>query len=128
MSSTRKERRKRYSASPLQRRLTSVIQVALKCFSFPALGTLGNLGRNTLRAPGLEGFDFSLFKNHNLLGEQMKVQFRAEAFNLLNRANFGARVASLINGRGAYVPGNAALKAPTVTTSRQIQFGTKLIW
>ena len=102
--------------------------IKLQCFSFPAAGQLGNLGRNTLRAPGLEDFDFSLFKNHNLLGEKMKVQFRAEAFNLFNRANFGARVASIINGRGAYVPGNAALKAPTVTTSRQIQFGTKLIW
>ena len=102
--------------------------IKLQCFSFPAAGTLGNLGRNTLRAPGLADFDFSLFKNHNLLGEKLKVQFRAEAFNLFNRANLGARSASLINGRGAYVPGNAALKAPTVTTSRQIQFGTKLIW
>jgi hypothetical protein len=102
--------------------------VNLQCFSFPAAGTLGNLGRNTLRAPTIQDFDFSLFKNHNLWGEKMKVQFRAEAFNLFNRANFGARVASLINGRGAYVPGNAALKAPTVTTSRQIQFGTKLVW
>jgi len=102
--------------------------IKLQCFSFPAPGTLGNLGRNTLRAPGLADFDFSLFKNHNLLGEKLKVQLRAEAFNLFNRTNLGARVASLINGRGAYVPGNAALKAPTVTTSRQIQFGTKLIW
>jgi hypothetical protein len=102
--------------------------IKLQCFSFPAAGQLGNLGRNTLRAPGLEDFDFSLFKNHNLRGEKMKIQFRAEAFNLFNRANFGARVASIINGRGASVPGNAVLKAPTVTTSRQIQFGTKLIW
>ena len=102
--------------------------IRLQCFSFPAPGTLGNLGRNTMRAPGLEDFDFSLFKNHNLLGEKLKMQFRVEAFNLLNRSNLGARVASLINGRGAYVPANAALKAPTVTTSRQIQFGTKLIW
>jgi len=81
-----------------------------------------------MRAPGLEDFDFSLFKNHNLLGEKLKMQFRLEAFNLFNRSNLGARAASLINGRGAYVPGNAALKAPTVTTSRQIQFGTKFIW
>ncbi len=102
--------------------------IKLQCFSFPAAGTLGNLGRNTLRAPGLNDFDFSLFKNHNLLGEKLKVQFRAEAFNVFNRTNFGARAASLINGRGAYVPGNAVLKSPTVTTSRQIQFGTKLIW
>ena len=76
----------------------------------------------------MESFDFSLFKNHNLLGDKMKIQFRAEAFNVFNRSNLGARSASLINGRGAYVPGNAVLKSPTVTTSRQIQFGTKLIW
>ena len=102
--------------------------IKLQCFSFPAAGTLGNLGRNTLRAPGLEDFDFSLFKNHNLLDEKLKVQLRFEAFNVFNRTNLGARTASIINNRGAYVPGNAAIKAPTVTTSRQIQFGTKLIW
>jgi hypothetical protein len=102
--------------------------IKLQCFTFPAAGTLGNLGRNTLRAPGMEDFDFSLFKNHDLLGEKLKIQFRAEAFNLFNRGNFGARTASIINGRGVFVPGNAVLKAPTITTSRQIQFGTKLIW
>jgi Carboxypeptidase regulatory-like domain/TonB dependent receptor/TonB-dependent Receptor Plug Domain len=102
--------------------------IKLQCFSFPAPGTLGNLGRNTMRAPSMNDFDFSLFKNHNLIGEKLKLQFRAEAFNLFNRTNFGARAASLINGRSAYVPGNAVLKSPTVTTSRQIQFGTKLIW
>ena len=46
--------------------------VKLQCFSFPALGTLGNLGRNTMRGPGLEDFDFSLFKNHNLLRDKLK--------------------------------------------------------
>jgi hypothetical protein len=102
--------------------------INVQCFSFPALGQLGNLGRNTLRSPGVEDFDFSLFKNQNLSAEKMKVQFRIEAFNLFNRANFGGRTASIINNKGQYVLGNAVLKAPTVTTSRQIQFGTKLIW
>jgi hypothetical protein len=102
--------------------------VKLQCFSFPALGQLGNLGRNTLRAPGLEDFDFSLFKNHNLAGEKLKVQFRAEAFNLFNRTNFGARWFQAFNGKGVSIPANAALKAPTVTTSRQIQFGLKFVW
>ena len=102
--------------------------INLRCFSFPVAGTLGNLGRNTLRGPGVEDFDFSLFKNNNLLREKLKVQFRAEAFNLFNRTNFGARAVSLFNGRGATIPGNAVLSSPTVTTSRQIQFGTKLIW
>jgi hypothetical protein len=104
------------------------VYIKLQCFSFPALGQLGNLGRNTLRAPGLEDFDFSLFKNHNLAGEKLKVQFRAEAFNLLNRTNFGARWFQAFNGKGVSIPANAALKAPTVTTSRQIQFGLKFVW
>ena len=34
-----------------------------ECFAFPALGSLGNLGRNTLRGPGLANVDFSLFKS-----------------------------------------------------------------
>jgi hypothetical protein len=102
--------------------------VKLQCFSFPALGELGNLGRNTLRSPGLETFDFSLFKNDSLLGEKLKVQFRAEFFNVFNRANFDAHLVTAFNSQGQTVPVNAALITPTVTTSRQIQFGLKFIW
>ena len=47
--------------------------VNVNCFSFPKSGQLGNLGRNTLRSPGLNDFDFSVFKNQNLWGER-KVQ------------------------------------------------------
>jgi len=36
--------------------------------SFPAPGTLGNLGRNTLRAPAWKTSIFRVFKNHNLRG------------------------------------------------------------
>jgi hypothetical protein len=102
--------------------------INLQCFAFPAAGTLGNLGRNTLRGPMLENFDFSLFKNHDLIGEKLKVQFRAEFFNLFNRANFAAQVVSPFNGQGLPVTANAALKPPTVTKSRQIQFGLKFLW
>ena len=100
----------------------------LQCFSFPALGELGNLGRNTLRSPGLEAFDFSLFKNHNVLGEKLKIQFRAELFNVLNHPNFEAQVVTAFNGQGQVVPVSSALTPPTVTTSRQIQFGLKFIF
>src|SRR5437588_10647235 len=44
--------------------------IKTQCFSFPAAGELGNLGRNTLRGPGLMEFDPSLFKNWSL-SEQM---------------------------------------------------------
>ena len=47
----------------------------------------GNLGRNSLRGPDLRQFDFSIFKNTNV-GKSLKVQFRAEFFNLFNRPNF----------------------------------------
>ena len=60
-------------------------------FGVPALGNLGNAPRGLLRNPGLGEWDFSLVKDTKLglLGEEGNVQFRAEFFNLLNRANFG---------------------------------------
>ena len=57
-------------------------------FLLPAFGTYGNLGRGTLTGPGLATLDLSLFKN-TPISERVTLQFRAEFFNLLNRANFG---------------------------------------
>jgi hypothetical protein len=62
-------------------------------FTFNAPGTFGDSGRNILRAPGLETFDFSLTKSfpikYGRFAEAQRIDFRAEAFNLFNRANFG---------------------------------------
>jgi hypothetical protein len=104
------------------------LYINLQCFSFPKAGELGNVGRNTVRGPGLEDFDFSLFKNTNVRGERLKVQFRAEFFNVLNTANFEFRMVRIFNKNGAFVPVNAAAQAPTVNASRQIQFGLKFIY
>ena len=100
----------------------------LQCFTFPAAGELGNLGPTTLRGPGLEDFDFSLFKNQNLIGERLKAQFRAEFFNLFNRVNFGTQRVTGFNAQGMTILSNAALQSPTATTSRQIQFGIRFVW
>jgi hypothetical protein len=102
--------------------------IRTECFSWPALGTLGNLGRNTLRAPGLEENDFSLFKNFPLFAERAKLQFRAEAFNLFNRANFQAPKVKIFDGSGNVIPNSSQLTSPTQTSERQIQFGLKLNW
>src|SRR5690242_14473518 len=51
-------------------------------FKTPVLGTLGTVGRNTIRGPGQRAVDLSLFKNFRVQ-ERFEVQFRAEAFNLI---------------------------------------------
>jgi hypothetical protein len=96
-------------------------------------GFYGNLGRDTYIGPGLATWDFSVFKDTRVR-EKMNVEFRAEIFNILNRANFNTP--SLIS----YVleaPPNTTVpeQSPTAgqvtstsTSSRQIQFGLKLLW
>ncbi|HYL34273.1 MAG TPA: TonB-dependent receptor [Bryobacteraceae bacterium] len=102
--------------------------IKTQCFSFPAPGSLGNLGRNTLRGPGLQELDYSLFKNWLLWHERMKLQFRAEAFNLLNKANYQAPKTKIFDGSGNIVANAAQLTSPTQTSEREIQFGLKLNW
>ena len=53
----------------------------------PALGSLGNMGRNLFRDSGFKNFDFSIAKNWHF-GEKLRAQFRAEFFNILNHPNF----------------------------------------
>lgn len=52
-----------------------------------AAGPPGNTPRASIRGPGLQRWDFSLFKNTKVR-ERMNVQFRAEAFNIFNHTNF----------------------------------------
>jgi hypothetical protein len=49
----------------------------------------GNSGRSVLTGPGIQNFDFVLLKDFHFT-ESTKLQFRAEAFNAFNHANFGA--------------------------------------
>ena len=51
-------------------------------------GTFGPSGRGAFIGPNLRTVDLSLMKNFRI-AERANIQFRAEAFNLLNRANFG---------------------------------------
>ncbi len=66
---------------------------AKSAFSFSDLKP-GNLGRNTFRGPNLVTFDFAVLKEGHL-GERTVLQFRAEFFNLFNRANFRQPVSQL---------------------------------
>jgi len=55
----------------------------------PGTRHYGNLGRNSLVGPTYKQWDFALYKN-TAIGERVKVQFRAEFFNLLNHPNFSS--------------------------------------
>jgi hypothetical protein len=96
-----------------------------RAFLLPAIGTWGNAGRGILTGPGLSELDLSVFKS-TPIAERANLQFRAEAFNLLNHANFGTPNAVVFSGTA--ISGSAGLITATATTSRQIQFGLKLVF
>jgi hypothetical protein len=96
-------------------------------FVVPPNGTYGNLGRDVFIGPGLATLDLSLLKDTKIT-EKLGLQFRAEFFNALNRANFNTpNLIVFTSATGAPSPA-AGVITSTSTTSRQIQFGLKLIW
>jgi hypothetical protein len=91
----------------------------------------GNLGRNAVIGPGLSKLDFSVFKNNYIrrISESFNAQFRAEIFNIFNRANFSSPTDNLavFDQNGLPIQSGGLIDS-TQTTSRQIQFAIKLIW
>jgi hypothetical protein len=95
------------------------------------MNLFGNNGRNSIVGPGLIDWDFSLTKDVRIasVSESFGLQFRAEFFNILNRANFQSPYghATVLNQDGTPTAGAGGISA-TTTTSRQIQFGLKLFF
>jgi len=109
-------------------------------------GIWGNLGRNTMVLGGFATLDISLQKDTPIAGERVKLQFRAEFFNLLNRANWGppGRTSFATSftsdpkcgiNTSSGVPcstipesGSFGKIASTSGSNRQIQFALKLIF
>jgi hypothetical protein len=89
---------------------------------------LGNSGRNSVYGPGLVNFDFSLVKDTHIR-ENLNLQFRAEIFNLFNRANFNPPIANsaLFDGSGSPIS-SAGFFDSTSTFNRTVQFALKLIF
>lgn len=96
-------------------------------FLLPDQGFFGNLGRGTVIGPGVATVDFSLAKNTSI-NERTTVQFRAEAFDAFNRANFGAPDAVVFRSPAGIPSATAGRIRLTTTTSRQIQFAMKIIF
>jgi len=93
----------------------------------PATGTYGNVGRNTLTGPGIATLDASILKT-TAMSERIHLQFRAEFFNIVNHANFGTPNTVVFSAAATPPAPTAGVITSTSTTSRQIQFGLKLLW
>ncbi len=93
---------------------------------FTPVAGLGNLGRNVIPGPGFNNTDFSVMKN-TTLWEKVRLQFRAEFFDLFNHANFGQPgnvVGTPTFGRIT----NTRFPTGESGSSRQVQFALKLIF
>lgn len=99
-------------------------------FALPAPGTLGNLQRDFLAGPGIVNMDYSVIKETQIK-ERVRLQFRAEFFNLFNHANFALPNSNAFvqtaNGGGAPNPTFGKITG-TTTSSRQIQFALKVLF
>ncbi|MFN7939472.1 MAG: TonB-dependent receptor [Bryobacteraceae bacterium] len=91
------------------------------CFVAPPALQYGNSGLNILRGPGLSQVDIALLKNFKLpFKETARFQFRAEAFNLANRANF--RLPNFNIG----VPAGGTITNTLTGFGRQVQLVAKV--
>jgi hypothetical protein len=100
------------------------------CYVLQAPGTLGNVGRHSIRGPGFFNFDFAMMKNTKV-SEKLDIQFRAEFFNATNHPNFRAPESfTLFTGTAANPAPNPNVGRilTTANSSRQIQFGLKFIF
>ena len=96
-------------------------------FIAPLLNTYGNAPRNFLVGPGLAETDFSIMKKI-LLTERLNLQFRSEVFNIFNRTNLNNPNPVVFTSATSGPSPTAGVITSTTTTSRQIQFGLKLLW
>jgi hypothetical protein len=88
-------------------------------FAQPGPGVFGDSSRNILRAPGINNFDLSLFKNFAVT-ERMRFQFRVESFNAFNHTQFRGVQTNLTSPQFGQV---------TSTRDARInQLGLKFIW
>ena len=106
------------------------------CFTLPATGTVGDLGKGTIASPGYTTLDVSLSKDTRIR-ERLSVQLRAEIFNSLNHTNFNFPTLSAftaVNGLAGAPTGqlanatSAGQLTSIVGNSRQIQFGLKFLF
>jgi hypothetical protein len=121
------------SGPPPRRSLQEWFNV--NAFTQNAVGTFGDIGKNSLRGPRFSDTDLALIKN-TAVGERVSVTFRAEFFNAFNHPNFGMPGNNVAAGPppgGGFgvISGTAGYQSYNSTTygmaePRIIQFGLKV--
>jgi len=95
-------------------------------FAFQPAGTVSNQRRNQLFGPGLQRVDLSLFKNFDLT-ERVKLEFRTEAFNVMNTAQFVNPNASLsLSGSAPVATFGTITSTANAYNPRLIQFAARV--
>jgi hypothetical protein len=80
----------------------------------------GSSGRNILRNPGVQNVDFTITRDFKI-AEKVKLQFRGEAFNLMNSSHFGGV------GTSVTTPGSF-MQITSASGARQVRFGLRASW
>jgi hypothetical protein len=91
-----------------------------KAFAAPAQYTYGSAGRDIIRDDNVRSFDLSLFRQQRVT-ERVRMEFRAESFNVLNHPSFGAPGLTF----GSKTFGQVT---STSSTARQNQLSLRLVF
>ena len=98
-------------------------------FALQPAGTFGTTGRGDFVGPNLRTLDMALSKSAAWARLGGRLEFRIEAFNLLNRANFGTPELRAFSGtEGQPVLATFGRITNTVTSARQIQLGLRVVF
>src|SRR5712691_11495703 len=95
----------------------------------PQTGRVGTAGRDQFYGPSLANYDFTAAKNFPLGAEKLRVQFRADFFNLFNHTNFSNPVSNQSSGNfGKITQTVGSAVATTVgTTAGLVGGGPRII-
>ena len=91
-------------------------------FAKPTFGTFGNVRPNGFQQQRFWNVDASVFRQFPLWSDSRRLEFRAEAFNLLNTTILGTP------GNDVNNPGGLGIVTSAANQARQLQFGLKFIF
>jgi hypothetical protein len=94
--------------------------------AFTPVAHLGNLGRNVIVGPTFNNIDVSITKT-TTLSESLRLQLRAECFDLFNHANFG-QPGNVVGTPSFGRITNTRFPTGEAGSSRQVQFAMKLMF